>query len=266
MEFTKSFACTAGGRSLSEHLSRLERSAEGIQLQLPFSRRELASQIHSYLETIEAGEGMIYLQITRGAGPRNHLFPQFSGQGKLDPTVLFYFRPLPEMPDVDKVPGVKLHALPDERWQRCWIKSIALLPNVLAKSTAAGAGADEAVFIDRGIVTECSASNLIGVIGGKLVTHPIGPKVLPGITRAVVLELASRLEIGVEERTWTEAEALAADELFILSTTREISWVKQWNDRTVAGKVGPVTRRLHVALKDKVAKSVASSSAHLVPV
>ena len=251
-----------GGRpfALEEHLARLERSAGGIELPLPLTRPALLEQIQSFISVIEAGEGMIYLQLTRGVAPRNHLFPQNSGYGKIDPTLLFYFRPLPPLPAVDQVSPVKLIALSDERWQRCWIKSIALLPNVLAKNAAAAAGADEAVFVDQGIVTECSASNLFGVIGGKLVTHPVGAKVLPGITRAAVLEIAARLGIVVEERSWTESEALSAEELFILSTTREISWVGQWNDRMTSTQIGPVTRRVHLALKQFIAESVRAGS------
>src|SRR5215217_3811480 len=95
------------------------------------------------------------------------------------------------------------------RRRRCWIKSIALLPNVIAKNAAVAAGADEAVFVEHGLVSECSASNLFAVIGGRLVTCPIGPKVLPGITRKVLLELAGELGIPVEERAMTLAEAKA---------------------------------------------------------
>src|SRR6185437_8761290 len=102
--------------------------------------------------------------------------------------------------------GVKLLTVPDERWKRCWIKTIALLANVLAKSHAVRKGYDEAVFIDDGIVTECSASNLFLVTDGRLITHPVGPKVLPGITRAVLLECAEQLGIAVDERPIRESE------------------------------------------------------------
>lgn len=181
------------------------------------------------------------------------MFPPHSGQKPLEPTVLFYFRAMPALPGVEQTPGVKLHAVPDERWQRCWIKSIALLPNVLAKNTAAAAGADEAVFLDNDVVTECSASNLFGVINSQLVTHPVGAKVLPGITRAVVLELAGNMGIAVQERMWKSAEAIGAEELFILSTTREINWVKSWNERTVGGgRLGAVTRKLAEGLREFV--------------
>src|SRR5438045_9635561 len=95
---------------------------------------------------------MVYLEITRGAAPRNHLFADSK------PTVLFYTRPLPAVPAAGSGEGFKLLSQNDERWQRCWIKSIALLPNVLAKNVAVAAGCDEAVFVEKGIVTECSRS------------------------------------------------------------------------------------------------------------
>jgi D-alanine transaminase len=244
--------------ALEEHLVRLEQSADGIQLPVPLTRPALAEQIAQFLPRAGVEEGMIYLQLTRGAGPRNHLFPDLSGQQNVQPTLLFYARPLPPVKPVDQAPGVKLLPLPDERWQRCWIKSIALLPNVLAKSAAAAAGADEAVFIDQGVVTECSASNIFALLGGKLVTHPVGTKVLPGITRAALLRLAASLGLSVQERPWTADQAMDADELFITSTTRPISWVSHWNGQPVKpGRCGPVTRKLHVALRESIARDLA---------
>jgi D-alanine transaminase len=152
-------------------------------------------------------------------------------------------------------------SVPDERWKRCWIKSIALLPNILAKTQAVSGGYDEAVFIDDGIVTECSASNFFAVIDGKLVTHPVGPKVLPGITRAVLLELAGQLGIPVEERPIREAEAMAAAEVFITSTTREITWVREWNNHAVGReRCGPVTLALHQAFQARVRNDTAGIS------
>jgi branched-subunit amino acid aminotransferase/4-amino-4-deoxychorismate lyase len=129
---------------------------------------------------------------------------------------------------------------------------------VLAKNEAVAKGADEAVFVDDGgIVPECSASNLYAVIAGRVVTHPVGPKVLPGITRAVLVEVASELGIPVDERPLREDEAKAADEVFITSTTREVSWVGTWNGQTVGGgRCGPVTKRLHEGLKARVSKAM----------
>jgi D-alanine transaminase len=234
--------------TLDQHLDRLSQSAKGIELPVPLDRAALASEIAKLIAKSDVGDGMIYLQLTRGAAPRNHLFPE-----NAKPTLLFYARPLPPPQLPGEGEGVKLVAVPDDRWKRCWVKSIALLPNVLAKNKAVAAGADEAVFIDGGVVTECSASNLFAVIGGKLVTHPVGSKVLPGITRAVLLECAETLNIQVDERGFVEEEAIRASELFITSTTREVSWVARWNDRYIGqGRCGPMTTALHRAFCKRV--------------
>jgi D-alanine transaminase len=235
------------GFTLNEHLDRLARSAEGIKITLPLDRKALMGEIEKLVDRSGVKEGMIYLQLTRGAAPRNHIYTP-----GLKPTLLFYARPLPPVNAPGQGAGAKLQTAADERWQRCWIKSIALLPNVLAKNEAVAAGADEAVFVDGGFVTECSASNLFAVIGGKAVTHPVGPKVLPGITRAALLELAKEAGVAVEQRPITLEEARAAEELFITSTTRELSWVSHWDGQAVAERCGTVTRRLHEAYRGKV--------------
>jgi D-alanine transaminase len=232
--------------TLEEHLARLEKSAAGIQLAVPLTRTAIKSEIEKFIPGTGVGDGMIYLQLTRGHAPRNHLFPQTPGS-----TLLFYARPLDALPAVADTPRVKLVAVADERWKRCWIKSIALLPNVLAKNAAISAGADEAVFVEDGMITECSASNFFVVIKGKLVTHPVGPKVLPGITRAVLLDCAKEIGIGFEERPLRLEEARKAEELFITSTTREISPVAAWDGKAV-GTGKTVTIRLHHALKNRV--------------
>jgi len=238
--------------ALTAHLQRLWNSAVDIQLTPPLTIDALAVEIHRLIDRVDAGDAFIYLQLTRGVAPRNHLFPEV-----VEPTLLFYIRPASSIPAPGEGEGTKLITVPDERWKRCWIKAIALLPNVLAKNTAVAAGADEAAFVDLGMVTECSSSNLFAVIGGKLVTHPIGSKVLPGITRQVLLELASELGIEVDERAIREEEAPWAQELFITSTLREISWVSRWNDIYVGkGRCGPVTAALHRALRERIARDI----------
>jgi D-alanine transaminase len=235
--------------TLDPHLQRLERSAVGIDLAVPLDRKQLSAEILKLVARSGVRDGMVYLQLTRGvAAPRNHIWPAVQ-----KPTLLFYARPTPDPQKPGEGEGAKLVAFEDDRWKRCWIKSIALLPNVLAKNKAAAQGADEAVFIDNGIVTECSATNLFAVINGKLVTHPVGSKVLPGITRAVLFECAAELGIPVDERGYTEEEALRAGELFITSTTREVSWVARWNDRYIGqARCGPTTLALHRALVKRV--------------
>jgi D-alanine transaminase len=247
-----------GGRpfTLDLHLQRLWKSAVDIQLTPPLTTDALAVEIHKLIAKAGIPDGMVYLQLTRGVAARNHLFPDI-----VEPTLLFYVRPLPRVGPPGSGEGVKLLAVPDERWKRCWIKSIALLPNVLAKNAAVAAGADEAVFIDCGNVTECSASNLFAVINEKLITHPIGTKVLPGITRMVLLEIAADLGIEVDERALREDEPPRADELFITSTTREISWVSCWNDMYIGkGRCGPMTIALHKALKERIVSETAVES------
>ena len=243
--------------TLREHLDRLERSAEGIRLALPISRDALEQEIQAFIPQTGVAEGMLYLQLTRGVAPRNHVFPARS-----KPTLLFYTRVLPPVPAAGTTDGVKIITVEDERWQRCWVKSIALLPNVLAKNAAVEAGAEEAAFVENGVVTECCATNLFAVVGGTLVTHPVGRKVLPGITRAVLLDLARDLGIGAEERPLPLEQARSADEVFITSTTREISWVGRWDDHTVSTACGPVTLRLHRALQAKVVTDLAQ---HVTP-
>jgi D-alanine transaminase len=234
--------------ALAAHLQRLWNSAVEIQLTPPLTTDALAVEIQRLLDRVDAGDGMIYMQLTRGVAPRNHLFPEIA-----EPTLLFYTRPTHPIPAPGEGEGAKLLTVPDDRWKRCWIKSISLMPNVLAKNTAVGAGADEAVFVDMGFVTECSSSNLFAVIGGKLVTHPIGSKVLPGVTRAVILDIAGELGIEVDERAIREEEAPWAQELFISSTLREIGWVSRWNDIYIGrGRCGKITAMLHRALRERI--------------
>src|SRR5439155_25292989 len=193
-------------------------------------------------------DGYIYLQLTRGVAPRNHRFPASPTS-----TLLFYAKPLPPPPVPGEGEGVKLLPLPDERWKRCWIKSIGLIANLLAKNEAIDQGYDEAAFVENAIVSECATSNLFAVLGGKLITHPLGAKILPGITRQVVLDCAAATGVPVEERPLREEECQRADELFITSTTREIAWVARWNDRYIGqGKCGAVTQRLQRAFRERV--------------
>lgn len=243
--------------TLAEHLQRMARSCEGIDLPGAFDVAELSGEIESFIASSGLVDGMVYVQVTRGASPRNHLFPEPA----VKPTVLFYTRALPKLAEPGTAEGVKIQTVQDERWKRCWVKSIALLANVLAKNAAARAGADEAVFVEDGLVSECSASNFFAVIGGKVVTHPLGPKVLPGITRLVLRQICA--EVGVEflERPLKLEEAKKADEVFITSTTRELSWVSHWDGARVASKCGAVTLKLHRAFAGRVKRETSAREA-----
>jgi D-alanine transaminase len=236
--------------ALGDHLDRLDNSCGGIELDLGFSAAAIREGFTELLRRTGLREGMIYLQATRGVVPRNHAFDNAAPA-----TLLFYAKPLGPAPTPGG-PGCRVISLPDERWQRCWVKSISLLPNVLAKTAAARAGADEAILIDHGIAHEGATSNLFIVRNGRLITAPPGPKVLPGVTRVVLLRIAAELGLAVEDRAPTEVEALAADEVFIASTTREIVWVRQWGDQIIDnGTIGPVTLKLHQAFRAYVTNS-----------
>lgn len=241
--------------TLTEHLERLARSAEGIRLAMPMGVAELADEVRLLVEKSGLSEGMVYMQLTRGVAPRNHVFP-----ARVKPTLYFFTRELPPVPAPGEAPGAKLVTVDDERWKRCWVKSIALLANVLAKNEAVERGGDEAAFVEAGTVSECSASNLFAVGRGVVVTAPVGPKVLPGITRQVLLEIAAEQGIPVIERNPTEFECRCGEELFITSTTREISWVSHWNGVQIHDRPGEITLRLHRAYQERVRRACAAKS------
>ena len=227
--------------ALTEHLERLERSAGGIVLSLPMDAAKLKTEIEQFITRVGPTDAMLYLQLTRGVAGRNHAFPTQS-----QATLLFYVRELPPVAKPGEGNGTKLMTVPDERWRRCWIKSIALLPNVLAKNVALAAGADEAAFVENGLVSECSASNLFLIKDNQLITAPVGSNVLPGITRMLLLKLAPETGLEVVERPVQLPELFSAAEVFITSTIRELSWVSRVDGRSIGeGRCGAVTASLH---------------------
>ena len=239
--------------TLDEHMQRLMRSAEAIHIKLPLSLEKLKAEIRQFIETTAIREGMVYLQLTRGEAPRSHPFPL-----NAIPTLFFYARPVPTPWIPGAGEGCHVISVEDERWQRCWIKSLALLPNILAKNQAVTAGCDEAVFVHEGKVTECCSSNIFCVRGETVITCPVGAKVLPGITRLVVLRVANELGIIIEETALEVAGAMAADEVFITSTTRELNWVKTWDKKQIGnGTCGPITHKLHEAYVRQVLRETA---------
>ena len=156
-------------------------------------------------------------------------------------------------PEELRVHGATVVTVPDLRWMRCNIKTIQLLPNILAKQTAAEHNAIEALLVRDGVVTEGSHANCIGVIDGVLRTHPLNNLILPGITRAVVLELARELGIPVSELPFTEAEISDLDELFLAGTTTDVMPIVRVNDQTIGkGVPGPISRRLAASLRSRI--------------
>jgi D-alanine transaminase len=234
---------TYGGRpfELQAHLTRLQRSAQALFLPNPYSDEEWSRYLQRGIERAGYCEAKIYIQVTRGVAPRDHVFP-----GAIRPTAVMTIR---EIHDVDprlRQEGVTAITLDDFRWGRCDIKSLNLLANVLARQRAKEAGVFEAIFVKGGLVTEGSVSNLMVIRGGRLVTEPEGPRILSGVTRTFVLDLARQEGIPLEERSLSIEELYLADEVFLTGTTVEILPVISIDGRSIGvGKPGVLTRRLY---------------------
>lgn len=232
------------------HLDRLERSAAAIRLPLPMERSELEETIEEIVRQNELEDAIVYLQVSRGVAPRNHPFPQ-----NARPTIFMTARPVPVRPPESYEKGEACITVEDRRWKMCDVKAIGLLPNTLARQQAVEAGVLEALFVRDGIVTEASSSNFFLVEGSKLRTHPAGPFILPGVTRQVVLQLAERLRIEVEEVPFTVTELRQADEAFLTSTTLEIMPVVQVDGRKIGtGEPGPITADLIDAFRARTGR------------
>lgn len=239
-----------GGRpfAVAEHAARLARSLSAIQVAWP-ARALLPDLIGRLLaeNDLAASDALIYVQITRGAAPRKHRFPP----AQTPPTAYAVARAWSPTPDL--AGGVAAILAPDTRWARCDIKSIGLLPNVLAHQQAVEAGAAEAIFVRDGVVTEGTRTNVCAVRDGEVHTHPLDNHVLPGVTLAEVARLCRALRIPWRERAVTPAELVEADEVLLLGTTMEVTPVVQLDDCPVGhGGPGPVAAALLAALRRRV--------------
>lgn len=242
--------------ALARHLDRLQNSCRGLMLSNPLNDDQLRREIMRLIAHSRVRDGFLYVQLTRGVARRNAIFPKDT-----PPTLLFWIRQPPPITSIDKQSGAKLISVPDDRWRRCWIKAIGLTANIQARNAAERASADEAAFVDEnGIVAECTSSNVFVVINNALITHPVGPRVLPGVTRDVVIECARRDGIEVIERPIHLDEAKSAQEVFITSTTRHVIWIKAWDDAGISATCGAVTRRLSEAFERYVTDYIRGSS------
>ncbi|MBL8850384.1 MAG: aminotransferase class IV [Planctomycetaceae bacterium] len=232
-----------GGRPflLSEHMARLRRSLNEIQIQSDVDRLE--ARMHATLRDSGIDGGMVYMQITRGEAPRTHRFPN----PPATPNELIYVDAIAVDPYAAwRENGAKLLTVPDVRWRRCDIKSVNLLANCLAAQAAAEAGCQEALLVTAdGTITEGSHTSIFAVQGGRILATPLGPQILPGITRGLVVKLAARAGIEIEERSAKLAELDSLDEMFLTGTTSEVLPVTQVDGRPIGnGRPGPVTAKL----------------------
>ena len=225
---------------LAGHLIRLQASLDGVRMKNPLSMKEWQTMIEQLVERNAGGEQSVYLQVTRGVAPRDHVFPQ-----GVHPTSFAMSNPLQALPKKYKTDGIAAITLPDIRWQNCNIKAITLLPNSLLKQQAQDVGAQEALLIRDGYLTEGAASNAYAVIDGTIYTAPKDEKVLPGITREVVLELAEKNGIPVIEQAVSEDQLKQAQEVWVSSSTKEVLPVTMLDGEIVGeGVPGPVWKQI----------------------
>lgn len=238
-----------GGRLVDErrHLERLKRSLGELRIAWPLHPSALAVVMREVIRRNRVDEGIVYLQVTRGVAPRDHAFPPAG----VRPSLVVTARAMPMAPRQKRAEeGVAVVTAADNRWGRVDIKSVALLPNVLAKQAGREAGAFETWFVDKdGMVTEGTSTNAWMVSAdGALVTRPADHGILWGITRAVLLDLVRQEGLRLEERAFSVAEALAAREAFLTSTTSAVTPVVRLDGKAIgSGKPGPVARRLRRA-------------------
>ncbi len=241
------------GQLLDEegHLNRLERSLAELRIEPPIGRRALTLVIREMLRRNRVRDGLIYLQVSRGQARRDHAFPD---QPPMPSVVLTAKRVAPARVEARAQAGVSVITHPDMRWGRCDIKTVNLLPNVLAKQAAKEAGAAEAWLIDEaGHVTEGSSSNAwIVAPDGRLVTRQLDTAILHGITRATVSDIAASLGYAVEERPFTLEEALSAREAFMTSASSFVTAITQIDGKPIAnGAVGSVAQSLRQAYQKR---------------
>ncbi len=199
------------------HLDRLGRSLDELRIRWPMHRSALEVVIAEVVRRNRVKDGLVYLQVTRGVAGRDFLFPAAAR-----PAIVVTAKQIDPAINAGKAEtGIKVVTVPDNRWDRVDIKTVGLLPNVLAKEQARAAGAQEAWFVDgEGYVTEGGSSNAwIVTRDGALVTRPAERGILRGVTRTTLMEVAAKLGLTVEERHFTVAEAKAAREAFISSAT-----------------------------------------------
>ncbi|RYG71746.1 D-amino-acid transaminase [Lentibacillus lipolyticus] len=225
---------------LTEHIDRLFRSAEAIRLDLPFSKQEARNLLTELLNQNEmTSDGIIYLQATRGSAPRVHAFP-----GDVPANVYAYVQDMPRKTK-KLTSGVSAITQRDTRWENCYIKSLNLLPNVLAKQAAQENGSYEAILQKDGKVTEGSSSNIYLIKDGTIFTHPATKHILHGCVRMRVEEFAHDLAVPFVEKAFTTADIPDADELFLSSSTSEIMPVIDVDGIQIAdGAPGSITREL----------------------
>jgi len=227
---------------LDEHMQRMGRSASHIGLTYDFDKHPLEPIIAEGLRRCGFADAVAYIQITRGVAPRSHAVPD----PPVDPTVVMTFTPRPTVSPEDREHGVSVMTIRDDRWARCSIKAVTLLPNVLAKTEAVRRGYYDAIFVSAGgEVREATSANVFVVRDGHIAMPPRNEAVLHGITQGFIMHCAEAIDIKIEERVIHPEDLKNADEVFLSNTMVEVMPVTRIDDHPIgSAKVGPVTKRI----------------------
>jgi D-alanine transaminase len=226
---------------MAQHLARLQHSLDGIRLANPHTDAQWESIVRTLIAKQPFDDQGVYFQVTRGVAKRDHTFPH-----GVTPTVFMMSNPLATPSAEQFANGVAVITAEDNRWRRCDLKTISLVGNVLMRQLAADAGAIETVMFRDGYLTEASASNLLTVIGGRITAPPKDNLILPGITYGAAEEFARAAGLPFEIRPITRAEAFAADEWWLSSSTKEVLAITTVDGRPFGGGApGPMFGKMY---------------------
>jgi D-alanine transaminase len=232
---------------IDEHVERLMNSCKAIKLPIIETPDDFKELILKAIEKSQLVECNVYLQVTRGIATRLHLFPD------VPVSITMTVRPAKPLSTVIREKGETAIFHDDERWANCYIKSLNLLPNILAKQTAFESGCFEAILERDGFITEGTSSNVFIVKDEKVYTTPLTKHILPGITRIAVKSVANILSIEFVEKYFTRKELLEADEVFITSTTSEVLPIVKVEDHLIGnGKPGEMTKRIYQQFQELI--------------
>jgi len=232
--------------ALEEHIDRFFQSATLLKIDPPISKSELSTLLCDLVHRLDCGNQWVYFQLSRGTAPRNHAFPQ-----NIKANLWIMLRPA-EIRDTYR--PMRCITLEDTRFYHCNIKTLNLLPNVLATQATMEAGVDEAILHRNGVVTECAHSNLSILKNGRLITHPADCMILAGTGRAHLLKTCATFGIPIDERTYTLDELLDADEILITSASALCIRVLEVDGKSVGGKDADTVKRLQDTLLEEFLK------------
>ena len=238
----------------AHHMRRYRSSLDKLEMKSPLDEAQILEAFRRLVELNGLNEGLVYMQVTRGAAERDFDWP-----GGMEPTVFMFTQPKSQDESDAADHGIRLASTPDIRWARRDIKTVNLLGQVLAKHAAHQAGADEALMIDpQGYVTECGSMSFFIVSSERVKTRPLdGNGILPGITRRALIALCESEHLVLEETRFTLAETLDADEAFVTAASSYVMPVVDIDGRELGGgKPGPLTRRLQAIYLDYARQSL----------